>query len=190
MKNKIISTKYFLKEFFRNPSHVGSVCASSKFLASAMIQYIPFAKDGLIIDLGAGSGAITRQLLESGIEANRILAIDRTNGFEKAFNENCKGVPLCIGDACQLEDVLNFYAPNQKVCAIISSLPFRVMPDEIVCQVLSEIKKIVNQHNSILVQYSYAWWKYYPLKNYGFSPNSKKMVIRNLPPARVEMYTA
>lgn len=55
----------FLKQFLHKPTEVGSVVPSSRFLARALTR--PFASAGPradILELGAGTGAVTRRIAE------------------------------------------------------------------------------------------------------------------------------
>ncbi len=180
----------FMREFVQAPTHVGSICPSSKALTSVLIDAVPAEKEGLILDLGAGSGSVTEELLRAGIPPERILALELSPGFRGVFSSRCPGVPLIIGDARHLNDILDIHAPGQPLCSVISSLPFRVMPSSVVREILHEVRRAVSQRGGLLVQYTYAWWMRYPLRKYGFSPQSSNIVLGNLPPAKVESYAA
>ena len=80
----------FMREFVQSPTHVGSICPSGKALASTLIETVPDDGQGLIIDLGAGSGSVTEELLRAGIAPHRILALELLPGFRDVFT----GVPL------------------------------------------------------------------------------------------------
>ena len=58
-------TAGFSYEFIRHPKGVGSVIPSSRMLAKAMRRTAQKfgARDSLIIEAGAGTGAITRELV-------------------------------------------------------------------------------------------------------------------------------
>ena len=180
--------KIFLREFLHAPTNVGAVCSSSKALASTMVNLIPLVEEGIIIDLGAGSGVVSEQLLHIGVPPRRILAIEISPGFTNSFKKRCPNVSLLTGDARKLGSLLEKHSFEGRICGIISSLPFRVMPSDVVQEILQEIGKIAIRHEALLVQYSYAWWMRYPLCEYGFAPQSAKIVLNNLPPARVEVY--
>ena len=179
----------FLREFLRAPGAVGSVCPSSSHLTHAMMDLSHISEGGLVIDLGAGSGAVSRQLLAAGVSPKRILALEVSSGFTESFRRQCPDLPLRIGDARYLSSLLQRHAPGMKVSSIISSLPFRVMSSRLVKEILEEIRMVAAVHDARLVQYSYAWWMRYPLREYGFMPVSSRLVALNVPPARVEVYT-
>ena len=178
----------FLREFIKSPAEVGSICPSSSVLAAALISPVPLGGEGLIIDLGAGSGPVSAELIRAGIQKDRIIAVEALKGFSSSFSRHCPGVPLIIADAGNLGVVLEQHAPDRKVDAIISSLPFRTMSAEVTAAILAEVRKVMLERGGILVQYSYAWWLRYPLKRHGLAPQRASLVIRNLPPARVEAY--
>ena len=58
MRKKIL----FLKKYFNNPQSIGSVIPSSEFLAKAMFKSIKELDDTAVIEIGAGTGAITKHI--------------------------------------------------------------------------------------------------------------------------------
>lgn len=180
----------FLKEFIRAPRHVGSICPSSRALAAALVQMVPAHDDGLILDLGAGSGIVTERLLEAGIAPERIVAVELSPRLAELCKQRYPKVTVLTGDARHLAALLDTCAPEKRIACIISSLPFRVMPTPLVRDILFAIKAVIADRGGFLVQYTYAWWKRYPLKKYDFSPFAVQLVLRNCPPAKVEAYVA
>ena len=178
----------FISEFIQSPSSVGSICPSSRFLAGALIGMIP-AGEGLIVDLGAGSGIVSEALVSSGIAPDRIMPLEISNGFCGAFTRRCPDVPLVVGDACALESIIAARYGNRRVCAIVSSLPMRVLHASVQIKVIAQIRQVLAARGGVYVQYTYAWWRKYPLSTYDLRPHAACIVMRNIPPARVEAYT-
>lgn len=178
----------FFKSFVRSPLSVGSICPSGNALVSMLTQQCTIQTNGLIIDLGAGTGVVSNRLIQAGINPERILAVEIAPHLAKLFTKLYPMVSIAIGDARNLQTILNKHKPNQPVSLIISSLPFQSLPKELVLQITSTLQCIMKQHNCPLVQYSYAWWMEYPLEKYGFLPQESKIVLKNMPPARVEWY--
>src|SRR5882757_1586286 len=50
-------------ELLSNPGPVGSAVPSSRFLARRMASFLPRSPKGYVVELGAGTGAITAALL-------------------------------------------------------------------------------------------------------------------------------
>lgn len=178
----------FFKEFLHSPSTVGSICPSSSALAFSLVAAAPSDKDGLMIDLGAGSGIVTEQLLKAGIPAERIIAIEKSPGFSGAFAKRCPQVPLSIGDARDLEDIIFHSQGDCRINAIISSLPLKSIPKSIVAEIMCEIQTVLQKRGGILIQYTYAIWSCHSLRRYGFKPCCSQIVMGNLPPAKIESY--
>lgn len=178
----------FLAKFVQSPVTVGSVCPSSDALADKLAATVPLGDNGLVIDLGAGSGPISAALLRAGVAGERIIAMDVLPGFRAGFTRRCPGVPFIVADARELAAVLDRYAPDRKISAVISSLPLRVLPRKTTRAVLKAVRTVLADRGGFFVQYSYAWWLRYPLRGYGLSPCAASMVFWNLPPARVEAY--
>jgi phospholipid N-methyltransferase len=186
--SRIRTSSTFLKEFAQAPSHVGSICPSSRALTAALIQASPLNQPGLIIDLGAGSGIVSEELIKAGIEPERLLAIEISPGFAEVFARRCPGVPLFIEDARSLSLILNRLDRQRPISSIISSLPLRIMPSDLVREIMAELKQVLAVRGGSLIQYTYAWWMRYPLAQYGFKPSARRIVLKNIPPARVESY--
>ncbi len=184
----------FVKEFACSPFHVGSICPSSRMLAKQLVHMAQNAPcgtpDGLIIDLGSGPGPVTGELLRSGISHDRIVAVERSASFAKTFKKRYRHVPILVGDAANLRQMLAGTYPDRPICAIISSLPFRAIPRDITARILWELHETLLDRGGVLVQYSYVWWQKNALASQGFSTILSKLVFQNVPPALVESYSA
>lgn len=190
----------FVKEFACSPFLVGSICPSSRMLAAQLVgmaQELPHnapaatakaAATGLIIDLGAGPGPVTGELLRAGISPDRIVAVERSPSFAAAFKRRYRQVPILTGDAADLRRMLAENFPDAPVSAVISSLPFRSIPRKITANILWELNAALAERGGVLVQYSYIWWMKHALAEHGFKPVQSRLVIQNVPPARVESY--
>ena len=138
------------------------------------------------MDLGAGSGVVSRELLKSGVAPERILAVDISGRFREIFRKHCVGLELHTGDARNLEDLINEYNPALPLQAVISSLPLRVMPGRLVSEIMSETRKVLRRRGGVLIQYTYAFWLHSALGPYGFMIEKRRFVPVSVPPALVE----
>lgn len=173
------------------PGQVGSICPSSKSLASVLVKDAldrPCAENALVIDLGAGTGIISEQLLKVGIAPACILALDISENFRRQFDKNCKEIDLVINDASNLPEIVAQKYPDAPIHAIISSLPLRVLPEDKVCEIMAAIRRCLIERGGVLAQYTYAIWLHESLRKYGFAACSWHRVYTNIPPALVEVY--
>src|SRR5262245_49109155 len=73
-------TALFLKRWLRRPLAIGAVVPSGRLLAEAMAQTTLTALEGRaghVIELGAGTGEVTKALLARGIAADRLALVER-----------------------------------------------------------------------------------------------------------------
>ena len=56
-----------LNEVIRSPREIGALCPSSERLGNTMASLVCGGDEGLVVELGAGTGVITESLLRSGI---------------------------------------------------------------------------------------------------------------------------
>ena len=54
----------FLYEFIKKPSEVGSITPSSKFLTKELTKQINYTKARHIVEFGAGTGCVTKEILK------------------------------------------------------------------------------------------------------------------------------
>lgn len=175
----------FLRAFCRAPLSVGSVCESSPYLTRALVAGIPRGKEGLIVDLGAGTGVVTRQLLQQGCSPDRIVAVEKAPALARIIRRTWPGLQVMAGDAVDALAALR--RSGAPVSAVISSLPLRLFPVGTVSDMLHAVQALLPEGGR-LIQYSYALWMRFPLRGQNLHPVSRTFVFGNLPPARVEVY--
>lgn len=174
----------FARELLNRPAAVGAVWPSSHQLARQMAARVPLDGEGMIIELGAGTGVVTQALLDRGIAAERLVVVERSPAFVRHLRARFPGINVILGDAVQLAHLLP-YSP--RIDAIVSSLPLRSLP-------AADATAIVNQWRLLLppkglvIQYTYDLRDSGRLAKYGFAVRSRDIVWGNLPPARVLVF--
>ncbi|MBD5552801.1 MAG: methyltransferase domain-containing protein [Desulfovibrio sp.] len=177
-------------QFLRSPGRTGSICPSSRFLAHTLVDaaLADAPVQGLIIDLGSGTGAVSQELLGQGIAPGRILAVDVSASFAAVFRQRCPGIELRIDDAKNLTQIIAEHTRSYPLQAIISSLPLRSLPRESVSRIMPAIWRTLHDNGGALIQYTYAVWMHSALERYGFTIVARYYAPLNLPPALVEKY--
>jgi phosphatidylethanolamine/phosphatidyl-N-methylethanolamine N-methyltransferase len=171
----------FMREMMMHPATVGAIWPSSSQLARHMAAMVPPIADGLVVELGAGTGAITQALLKAGISEDRLLVIERSPVFVAVLQRRFPGVKVIEGDATRLAAIL---PTNLPVVAIVSGLPLRSLPS-------NEASAIVEQWRHVLapggrvIQFTYALLGCFEIRTEGFLQRASRIAWANLPPARV-----
>ena len=189
--SKQISYKYenisiFLKALMINPRGTGAICPSSKRLAKEMVSQV-FLDDqeGIIIELGGGTGVVTEQLIQASVPPEKIIVIEYSAPLAKTLRNRFPTVKIIEGNAVDLAILLKNNL--HKVNTIISSLPLRSLPETTAQLILQQIKSVlpIGGHY-IQFTYSFTHNKVYSLSN--FQEIYSKRIWLNLPPARVDVW--
>ena len=113
---------HFFRSLVAAPRATGAVAPSGRALARAMAAAVGDATRGLIVELGPGTGPVTRALLDRGVERNRLILIEFDPRFCRILAERFGPAGIVQGDAYDLPRTLRNFA-GQPIGAIVSSLP-------------------------------------------------------------------
>lgn len=185
IKTRFLRGIMFMREWLRSPRSMGTICPSSMSLARAMAERVGHDSNGLVIELGAGTGCVTEALLKSGVAPERLLVIERSEAMVVLLRGKFPNVSIVHGDAARLSS----YIPEGKhVDCIVSSLPFASLDSTTKCRIISEMKK--NVTDGKILQFTYMLSSGHILARSGFTCVSATTVWKNLPPAKVMEFTA
>ncbi|HCN84277.1 MAG TPA: ribosomal RNA adenine dimethylase [Sphingobacteriaceae bacterium] len=164
-------------EAVKNIKQVGSIFASSSFLAKKITKEIDFSKQIHVLELGAGTGAITKEILNR-MSANSVLYSYENNenfiGSLKDLNDKrliIKGE--CVSTLDSLED--NYFD------IVISSLPLANLTNEFKNKIYKDIRSKLKESGTYL-QYQYSLMDYKDIEKL-FSNCKLDFCLFNLPPA-------
>lgn len=185
IKTRFLQGVMFMREWLKSPRSMGTICPSSASLARAMAARVGNDSNGLVIELGAGTGCVTEALLSSGIAPERLLVIERSESMVALLRGKFPNIAIVHGDAARLST----YIPEGKhVDCIVSSLPFASLDGETKGKIISEMKK--NVTDGKILQFTYVLSSGHILARSGFTCVSATTVWKNLPPAKVMEFTA
>jgi len=189
MSSHLNNTCQFIAAWMRSPLKMGAALPSSKFLADAMAQQVDISREGVIVELGAGTGVVTRSLLDSGTQADKLLVIEREKQLHALLQSSFPDLKILCADALELANVLSS-AGIKKVNAIVSSLPFLSMPDSVRRGIQEQMAKAIGA-DGVIIQFTYGLQSpinTYELKDYNLVGMRVKFVLLNVPPAHVWVY--
>jgi phosphatidylethanolamine/phosphatidyl-N-methylethanolamine N-methyltransferase len=187
MKNKNAGLM-FLTQWLKSPLTVASVTPSSEQLARAMAKCVPEG-DGLVIELGGGTGPVTHALRQRMVNPADLVVVERDPQFYHFLHKRFPDITLVCGDAFQTVE-LTRHLLKTPVRAVVSGLPLLSMSG-------SQQKRLVEQALALtqgkgpLIQFSYGFSS--PVKKevhrqLGLTATCAAQVWRNVPPARVWVY--
>lgn len=179
----------FLQAFLKNPAKVGSITPSSPELAQRMIAGIEPRPDNVVIELGVGTGAITKYLQAKVPDDRSYLGIELDGGLVKSLRKNYPNMEMARGNAADAVDI-HKRSGLGKVGFIICCLPFVSLPNEVGEKILLEVDKFMQQGCTFRT-FQYAHGYYFPSAiklrefmrdRYGKSKRSS-LIVKNVPPA-------
>lgn len=181
--------RHFIVAAMRAPFKIGGFLPSSRSLARAMASGVDLHRPGAIIELGAGTGVVTHALLQAGVPVDRLVVIERDEKLHALISKAFPHLNILCADAIKLDQELQAVGVT-KVNALVSSLPFLVMPMPVRNAIQEQMAKVIGE-DGIIVQFTYG-----PKSPIGARQMRKlnlqgrrmKLVIRNVPPAHVWIY--
>lgn len=178
------SSLLFLKELRRDPKSIGAICSSSDRLGERMARHIELPDDGWVVELGGGTGVITRSLLQHGVSVSRLIVIEKSEALAAHLRQLFPEVRVIHGDAIDLETMLR---GGQPVKTIVSGLPLRSLSKSTVRHITRACANILHPGGR-LIQFTYASGDFSPWINAGLKKLTSETVWVNLPPARIEVF--
>ncbi len=115
----------FFGQLLRNPKRISAIAPSSKGLARKMVSQID-ADTGEVVEIGAGTGAITRFILGAGVAPADLSIVEMNPEFCTRLQALFPGCDVRQMDAQNLADL-----PRSNVGTVISGLPLLSIPEEI-----------------------------------------------------------
>lgn len=173
----------FLRGLLSDPRGVSAPAPSSAALAAAMAAKVDPLRPGLIVELGAGTGVVTKALLDRGIARSRLFVIEQNTVFIGLLRARFPGVTVIEGDAFALK---NHLPPDAQISAIVSGVPLLNFPVPS-RRALIEQALALQGPGGRFIQLSYGWQPPVQLKN--GSP-AKTVVWRNILPAHIWTFGA
>lgn len=177
----------FFKGWIDGPKRVGAILPTSGITARRMASVIT-PKSGLpVLELGPGTGIITKAILQRGISPENLVSIEFSTDFFQHLTRNFPGVHFINGDAFDLQNTLGSFKDVQ-FDAVISAIPLLSFPMERRIALLEDLLDRMPQGRPMM-QITYgpvspivARPDRYRIKHFDF-------VVRNIPPAQLWIYT-
>jgi len=174
----------FLSTFLRNPKQIGSITPSSRFLKKSMLKNVNFRKAKYIVEYGAGTGILTKEILSYARKDAIILCFEVNKKFYRYLKKSLNDSRLfIINDSAEnIKKYIELYNLPQ-IDYVLSSLPFSNLSEKKKSRIITATLEVLNNSGKfILYRYSNNFRQYL---NYYFRRISTIFVPLNLPPTFV-----
>jgi phosphatidylethanolamine/phosphatidyl-N-methylethanolamine N-methyltransferase len=176
----------FFKGMMQGPKTVGSIVPTSSITARKMASVVNPNSGLPVLELGPGTGAITKAILGRGIQPENLVAIEYSTDFFNHLVRLYRGVHFINGDAFDLDKTLGVLR-GQTFDSVVSGIPLLNFPMQARVSLLESLLDRLPQGRPV-VQISYgpvspiiARPESYHIQHFDF-------IVRNIPPAQLWIY--
>mgnify|MGYP001469329755 CR=1 FL=1 len=179
----------FLQAFLKNPLYVGAISPSSPELARAMIRGVEPDENNVVLEIGVGTGAITKFLQPLVPNEKSYIGIEIDQALVETLHEKFPELLIVHANACNAAEIVE-NAGMGKVSYIISGLPFASLPKNVREGILAEVEKFMEKGCMFRTfQYAHGYllppavkFREYMNERYG-KPKRSALIVKNVPPA-------
>ena len=168
----------FIVQFFRKWKEVGAVSPSSIFLIEDMLSQVDFDKAELIVELGAGSGSFTRNILSRMRPNAKLVVFEINEAFVRKLSLIKDSRIAVIKDSAVN---ISKYLGSEKADYIVSGIPLSNLDMKTKVGIISGAKENLKL-SGIFLQFQYFPESFSLLKRH-FSIVKLKFTFLNPPPA-------
>jgi ornithine lipid N-methyltransferase len=173
----------FLTQLTRgNP--IASIAPSSRWLSRTTVRNIAWDRVDTLIELGAGTGPITRVLAERARPECRVIVVERDPDFARLLRQrfgSLSNFEIVEGDVRELAPILAELGID-RVDHVISGLPVPSFPRELRDALIRMVRTILRPEGTFN-QITEIPWVYWPFYRRYFDHVQFAFEPRNLPPS-------
>lgn len=177
----------FFKGWMHRPKAVGSVVPTSSVTARRMASVIDIDSGLPVLELGPGTGVITRAILAHGVKPQNLYSVEYSGAFVEQLRGDFPGVSIIEGDAFDLNLALGT-ARNTVFDSIISAVPMLNFPVAKRIELVGDLLNRVPAGRPV-VQITYGPLSPVPVGKGDYTVKHFDFVLRNLPPAQLWVYS-
>ena len=175
----------FFRRWMANPLQMGSIIPSSPALCRRVAAQVRRAPDEIVLELGAGTGVISRALLDSGLSPERLVVVEIVPAMAGHLRRVLPGATVLEGDARLLADLLPA-AFHGRVGTVVCGIP-------LVLLAVAEQRRFIDAIEAVapgrgFLHYSYCATSPLPSRKHRLSARREAWTPLNFPPASVWRY--
>lgn len=176
----------FFKGWIDKPKAVGSIVPTSSVTARRMASVVDPGSGLPVLEVGPGTGVITRAILACGIKPENLYAVEYSEDFVRHLEDHYPGVNVIQGDAFDLDKTLGDKR-GLRFDSVISGVPLLNFP---VAQRIAYLEDLLNRIpvGRPVVQLTYGPLSPIPAGRGNYTVKHFDFVIRNIPPTQLWIY--
>lgn len=174
----------FLGKFLRHGTKIASLAPSSPWLSRTTVRNVDWARAKVLVELGAGTGPITKVLAERARPETRVIVLELDPDFSRLLRERFAQLPnfdVIEGDCRDLAEILADRG-IARADHVISGLPVPSFPRDLRRDLFRVVKQVLDPAGTFnqITEMPLVYWNFYRRffdeVRFAFEP-------RNFPPA-------
>lgn len=117
----------FFRRFLAHPARLAAALPSSHGMARMVASRVCRRAGEYVVELGAGTGAVTRALLDTGIPASRLIVVEIDEEMACYLDDAFPGVTVLHGSAHDIATLLPETAAR-RVGTVVCGVPVSLLP--------------------------------------------------------------
>lgn len=176
----------FFKGWIDRPKAVGSIVPTSSVTSRKMASVINPNSGLPVLEVGPGTGVITRAILARGVKPQNLYAVEYSDDFVRHLRRSYPGVNVIEGDAFNLSAALG---DNKDLTfdSVISGVPLLNFPVEQRIRYLESLLDRIPAGRPV-VQLTYGPLSPIPPGRGDYTVKHFDFIIRNIPPTQLWVY--
>jgi len=150
------------------------------------VQHASSNGDEAVLELGAGTGVVSRALLEGGLPPERLIVVEIVSEMADHLRQVLPGVLVIEGDARTLPSLLPRHW-HGRIGSVVCGIPLVLLPLAEQRRFLAAIQAVAPGRG--FLHYSYCVTSPLPWRKHALSARREAWTPLNFPPASVWRYT-
>jgi phospholipid N-methyltransferase len=182
-----VAYRRFIRSWLDDPFAVGAVAPSGRPLAKMMTRDI--VAGARVVELGPGTGTVTREILARGVAQQDLFLLERCPGFADLLQRDYPAATIVRGDATEAQVAL---APHRgSIDCVVSGLPLVLFSREQKARLLAASFDLLRDSGAY---YQFTYGGRCPLdrrllERFGLKARCIGFIALNMPPAFVYRIT-
>lgn len=176
----------FFKGWIDKPKTVGSIVPTSSVTARRMASIVDAASGLPVLEVGPGTGVITRAILGQGVKPKNLYAVEYSPDFVHHLRRLYPGVNVIEGDGFDLNKTLG---DNRDLTfdSVVSGVPLLNFP---IAKRVAYIEQLLDRipRGRPIVQLTYLPKSPVPPGLGDYTVEHFHFILRNIPPTRLWIY--
>ena len=179
--------RLFFKRWLKHPGQLGTLAPISLRLAKKAAACIENPQSLRIVEIGAGSGRLTRALLEHGVCPSRLKVVELDGELAAFTQKTLPHVDVIHGDASQLKTLL----PSKwigNIDLVFSTIPLMCLEESMRACIINASFDVLNDKGAI---FHLTYYPKSPISHMipcGVHQQKMLSVVANIPPAFIWHY--